>query len=387
MGVQLYSDALGFAIVQQGNRDLSWTPHLVREVLIAMVVISVLVLVAPVLLRGRSARSRAGDRDCGRVGVIGWNLTGELAAAAGTNSIARQAGATLKPPVLVGGRESRAAAPTLYFGQEEIDQNPEWLLEFWNRSIARRRRASTARSAGPGRRAGRTSCGTARSTRATTPHSARRPVRLRGRRSAVHRARGQARRHAPLSRRRPDPRTGGSSGSPIRTACRATAPASSRTAGAGRTDSVYYRFSGPGRLAARRVLAPRELPDPADARTITLGTMKTVDKQPALAQVTKRSTPRIGNLQSKVAWIARAGRRLRSARRRSRRSSSRTTTTTAATSASSEPRSAIASSADQSRTDEREAEAQDRPRKRPASLEQLKPAGVAPASAGRRTDA
>ena len=34
MGVQLYSDALGFAIVQQGNRDLSWTPHLVREVLI-----------------------------------------------------------------------------------------------------------------------------------------------------------------------------------------------------------------------------------------------------------------------------------------------------------------------------------------------------------------
>src|SRR5581483_3057534 len=92
MGVQLYSDALGFAIVQQGNRYLSWTPHLVREIVIAMTVVSVVVLVAPRFLRGRVA---AAVTIVAALGVVGWNLTGEIAAAAGTNSIASDAATTL----------------------------------------------------------------------------------------------------------------------------------------------------------------------------------------------------------------------------------------------------------------------------------------------------
>jgi hypothetical protein len=69
-------------------------------------------------------------------GVVGWSLTGEIAAATGTKSIAASAATTLKHPF---GWVDTAThlRPTLYLGQNEVDQNAEWLLEFWNRSIAR----------------------------------------------------------------------------------------------------------------------------------------------------------------------------------------------------------------------------------------------------------
>src|SRR5581483_9075864 len=97
MGVQLYSDALGFAIVQQGNRQLGWTPHFVRELMVVMSIVSLLVLAGLVLLRRRTTLV-AVIAAAAAVGVVGWNLTGELAASSGTNSIARQAAATLKRP-------------------------------------------------------------------------------------------------------------------------------------------------------------------------------------------------------------------------------------------------------------------------------------------------
>ncbi len=135
MGVQLYSDALGFAILQQGNRFLYWTPGFVRWLLVGIFFGGMLVLLSPRLLRGR-------DRLVGyvlgvaAVAIVGWNVTGELAAATGTKSVARQAAATLTHPF---GWVDAAThlKPTLYMGEAEIDQNPEWLLEFWNRSITR----------------------------------------------------------------------------------------------------------------------------------------------------------------------------------------------------------------------------------------------------------
>jgi hypothetical protein len=135
MGVQLYSDALGFAILQQGNRFLSWTPGFVRWLLVGIFLGGMLVLLTPRLLRGR-------DRLVGvvlgvaAVATIGWNVTGELAAATGTKSVARQAATTLRHP-FTWVDSATHLEPTLYMGEAEIDQNPEWLLEFWNRSIAR----------------------------------------------------------------------------------------------------------------------------------------------------------------------------------------------------------------------------------------------------------
>src|SRR5207245_547993 len=46
MGVQLYSDALGFAILQQANRYLYWTPSTARWVLLAILAAGSLVLLA-----------------------------------------------------------------------------------------------------------------------------------------------------------------------------------------------------------------------------------------------------------------------------------------------------------------------------------------------------
>ncbi|HEY2072258.1 MAG TPA: hypothetical protein VGG88_01650 [Gaiellaceae bacterium] len=135
MGIQLYSDALGFAILQQGNRFLSWTPTFARWLLVAIALGTVLVLLAPRLLRGRE-RLTGIVLAVAAVLVVGWNLTAELAAATGTKSVARGAAATLGHP-FGWVDDATHLKPTLYMGEAEIDQNPEWLLEFWNRSISR----------------------------------------------------------------------------------------------------------------------------------------------------------------------------------------------------------------------------------------------------------
>ena len=68
------------------------------------------------------------------VGVLAWNATGEISAAAGTVSISRQLEATLRHPFTWVDREAHGK-PTLYLAQGVADPNPEWELEFWNRSI------------------------------------------------------------------------------------------------------------------------------------------------------------------------------------------------------------------------------------------------------------
>jgi hypothetical protein len=67
-------------------------------------------------------------------GVLAWNLTAELAFASASNRSADSFANNLRRPFtwvddLTGG------ASTLYIGQQMQDQNGEWLLEFWNRSI------------------------------------------------------------------------------------------------------------------------------------------------------------------------------------------------------------------------------------------------------------
>ena len=135
MGVQLYSDALGFAILQQGNRFLYWTPGFVRWLLIAIFFGGMLVLLAPTILRRRE-RLVGIVLAVAAVAIVGWNVTGELAAATGTKSVARLAAKTLGRP-FGWVDDATHLKPTLYMGEAEIDQNPEWLLEFWNRSIHR----------------------------------------------------------------------------------------------------------------------------------------------------------------------------------------------------------------------------------------------------------
>ena len=133
MGVQLYSDALGLAILQQGNRFLLWTPFFAQWLMIAVTAVGAAALLA---LRFMPSRGRATAVVVGVIGVfvVGWNLTAEIAAAAGSNSISRELAGTLGKPYDWVDRIAHRK-PTLYLGQGVADQNAEWLMEFWNRSI------------------------------------------------------------------------------------------------------------------------------------------------------------------------------------------------------------------------------------------------------------
>ena len=133
MGVQLYSDALGLAILQQANRFILWTPQFAQWLMIAISLAGGVVLAAPRFLGGRQ-RAAGLLMAVLAVLVLGWNLTAEIAAAAGSNSISREEAATLGKPYDWVDRIAHRK-PTLYLGQGVADQNAEWLMEFWNRSI------------------------------------------------------------------------------------------------------------------------------------------------------------------------------------------------------------------------------------------------------------
>jgi hypothetical protein len=133
MGVQLYSDALGFSILQQANRYYEWTPTGAQWLLIGILVLGVALLVLATL-RPRAGKTAVGAAVALAVGDLAWNATGEISAAAGTVSISRQLEATLRHPFTWVDREAHGK-PTLYLAQGVADPNPEWELEFWNRSI------------------------------------------------------------------------------------------------------------------------------------------------------------------------------------------------------------------------------------------------------------
>jgi hypothetical protein len=299
MGVQLYSDALGFAIVQQGNRDLSWTPHLVREVLIVMSVVSVLVLLAPRFLRNR-ARVAAIVTAVAAVGVVGWNLTGELAASAGTSSIAQQAATTLGRP-FSWVDDTTHLAPTLYMGEEEHDQNPEWLLEFWNRSLARISSLDGS-VLGPG------FSGSPNILRDGALYWTNAPgtlpiqyayavedlpcIDMAGATVKTHqyRAGGGPQTWALLRLARPNR---------LQSTCTDIYP-DGWTNG---TASFYYRFSGAAGWLRVAYSRPVNYPIKPSPIHITLGKLQIKEQQPALGQVTKNVDSTIGNIQPKVAWL------------------------------------------------------------------------------------
>jgi hypothetical protein len=133
MDRQLYSDALGLAILEQANRFYEWTPAVAQWVLIGLLAGGLALVLAVNFLRDRRALSATLAAVLG-VGLLAWNVTGQLAAAAGNVSVSRELEQTLQHPFtwvddVAGGKK------TLYLAQGVPDQNPEWLLEFWNRSI------------------------------------------------------------------------------------------------------------------------------------------------------------------------------------------------------------------------------------------------------------
>jgi hypothetical protein len=134
MNVQLYSDALGLAIFQQANRYFEWTPTTAQWVLLAVFAVGLVLIVATSLRRIPRVLAVGGTAILA-VGLLAWNVTGEISAAAGTTSISRDSASLLGQP-FTWVDDVAHGKPTLYFAQGVVDQRPEWLLEFWNRSIS-----------------------------------------------------------------------------------------------------------------------------------------------------------------------------------------------------------------------------------------------------------
>lgn len=131
IGGGIYSDALGLAIVEQGNRYLLLgETHARYAVAFALAVGVVGVALLP-RLRGGAATALAVTLS---VGALAWTATGEIAAAAGNVTISRDIRPTLGTP-FTWVDDATHLKPTLYLGQQVSDPNAEYLLEFWNRSI------------------------------------------------------------------------------------------------------------------------------------------------------------------------------------------------------------------------------------------------------------
>jgi hypothetical protein len=122
-------NAPGLAILQQANRYLWLDPTGAKIGLIALLLFSAAVLLAPRFL---SSRVGAWVAVGVAVGVIVWNFTGELSFASASNRFADRFVNNIRRP-FTWVDDATGGAPTLYVGQQMYpDQNGEWLLEFWN---------------------------------------------------------------------------------------------------------------------------------------------------------------------------------------------------------------------------------------------------------------
>ena len=134
MQVRLYGDAPGLAILQGANRRYLWTPEHAQKVLLGMLVVSVTLIVLPRFLSHVDPRvSRALAALVG-VGILAWNITGELTAARASNAISDQVISNIAKPYdwldrLTHGQKA------VYLGQGIQDPTGIQELEFWNRSL------------------------------------------------------------------------------------------------------------------------------------------------------------------------------------------------------------------------------------------------------------
>jgi hypothetical protein len=130
MGQDISYNAPGLAILQQANRYLALDPTGAKIGLVALLAFSVALLLAPRLLGRAGALLALGVAG----GVIAWNLTGELAFAGASNRASDRFLDNIRRPV-TWVDDATGGASALYIGQQMKDQDSEWLLEFWNRSI------------------------------------------------------------------------------------------------------------------------------------------------------------------------------------------------------------------------------------------------------------
>ena len=132
IGGGYYSDALGLAIFEQANRYFLFTTFDARITTAIVCAVGIALVVALTVIRRRTTAVVISVVIA--LGIVAWCGTAELAAAAGDVTVSRDIRPTLGEP-FTWVDDTTHLKPTLYLAQGVADQNPEWLLEFWNRSI------------------------------------------------------------------------------------------------------------------------------------------------------------------------------------------------------------------------------------------------------------
>lgn len=127
-----YGDAPSLSIAALANREFGWDSAAVELALVLTLAVGTALLLARLLLRGRPLGLTLGGLLAAL--VLGWSMTAEIYAAAGSNISARDYHRNLPKPLnwldQATGRE-----PALYLGQNVTDATGVYLLEFWNRSL------------------------------------------------------------------------------------------------------------------------------------------------------------------------------------------------------------------------------------------------------------
>lgn len=296
VGDGLYSDALGLAILQQANRYYLLTTTTAHWILLGLLAGGVVVAVAMSRVR---AQVGVGLVAATAVVIVAWNVTGEIAAAAGTVTLSRDYAPALGEP-FTWVDDATHLKPTLYLGQAVADQNPEWLLEFWNRSI-------TTVSSLDGSLGGPGPAGAPNITRLGQLYWTSSPatpgktfdyaigdwpcVDFAGTHVATHLYRGGATqlRQWRLTRLTKPNR--------LRALCSGIYP----DGWSGQDDSTYFRFVG-RRAGWLRIRLFRQgyPPSPVDIR---VGEIATRDKEPVLGRVTKHVRTVVRTNRVDVVWI------------------------------------------------------------------------------------
>lgn len=128
-----YFEAPGLAIGALANRNFIWDAADVERALVVTALVSLALLAARSFVRSRTiGLAIAVVAACG---VTTWALTTEIYAARGLNTFAERLHQGTSKPVDWVDRAT-GGEPTLFLGQQlNKDQNPLFLLEFWNYSI------------------------------------------------------------------------------------------------------------------------------------------------------------------------------------------------------------------------------------------------------------
>jgi hypothetical protein len=131
--VGLEGDAPGLAILSRFKEDYDLSPDGVTQLLYALLAASVLVGLAPALLR-RQQRLATWIVVGMALLSIGWSVRAEAVASKYSNDFSELFFKSLPQP-LGWVDEATGGQPAVYIGQKIADANGVWSMEFWNRDV------------------------------------------------------------------------------------------------------------------------------------------------------------------------------------------------------------------------------------------------------------